>query len=86
MTTTSLGQQRVDLACALRWAARLGSHEGVCNHFSLAVADEDGRIISEAIGESLVTQSSTSAFLKLENCPPPNSRSTSALLRSDSAA
>jgi ribulose-5-phosphate 4-epimerase/fuculose-1-phosphate aldolase len=40
--TTSLEQQRVDLACALRWAARLGLHEGVCNHFSLAVAGEDG--------------------------------------------
>ncbi|MEK0081668.1 aldolase [Benzoatithermus flavus] len=39
---TSLQQQRIDLACALRWAARLGLQEGVCNHFSLAVADEDG--------------------------------------------
>ena len=38
----SLQQQRIDLACALRWAARLGLHEGVCNHFSLAVAGEDG--------------------------------------------
>ena len=34
--TDSLQQQRIDLACALRWAARLGLHEGVCNHFSLA--------------------------------------------------
>ena len=39
-----IGQQRIDLACALRWAARLGMQEGVCNHFSLAVAGEDGRI------------------------------------------
>jgi len=35
---------------------------------------------------SFATQSSTSAFLKLENCPPPNSVKTSALLRSESAA
>src|SRR5262249_25169374 len=28
------------------------------------------RFISEAIGDSLATQSSTRAFLKLENCPP----------------
>ena len=42
--TDSLQQQRTDLACALRWAARLGLHEGVCNHFSLAVADEDGMV------------------------------------------
>jgi len=26
---------RLDLACALRWAARYGLHEGVCNHFSV---------------------------------------------------
>ena len=42
--TTSLHEQRVDLACALRWAARLGLQEGVCNHFSLAVADDDGTV------------------------------------------
>ncbi len=39
---TDLERHRVDLACALRWAARLGLHEGVDNHFSLAVPDEDG--------------------------------------------
>ena len=44
------------------------------------------RFISEAIGASFATQSSTSAFLKLENCPPPNSVSTSGLLRPDSAS
>lgn len=33
---------RVDLACALRWAVRLGLHEGVCNHFSMAVPESDG--------------------------------------------
>lgn len=27
---------RIDLSAALRWAARLGLSEGVCNHFSLA--------------------------------------------------
>ena len=33
---------RVDLAGALRWAVRYGLHEGVDNHFSVAVPDEDG--------------------------------------------
>lgn len=33
--------ERVDLAAALRWTARLDMHEGVANHFSLAV-NEDG--------------------------------------------
>lgn len=41
-TTASYWQDRVELAAALRWAARLGYTEGVCNHFSLAVADSDG--------------------------------------------
>ncbi|BAU73939.1 class II aldolase and adducin N-terminal domain-containing protein [Metapseudomonas furukawaii] len=35
-------QARVDLACAFRWAARLGLHEAIANHFSLAVS-ADGR-------------------------------------------
>ena len=30
-------QMRADLAAALRWAVRYGLHEGVCNHFSLAI-------------------------------------------------
>jgi len=33
-------QERVDLACAFRWAARLNMHEAVANHFSLAVSDD----------------------------------------------
>ncbi len=33
--------QRVDLAAAFRWTARLNMHEGVSNHFSLSV-NEDG--------------------------------------------
>lgn len=33
---------RVELAAAFRMAARLGMHEGICNHFSLALT-EDGR-------------------------------------------
>lgn len=37
----NLRQAREDLAAAFRWTARLGMHEGVANHFSLAV-NEDG--------------------------------------------
>ena len=33
---------RLDLAAGLRWAARHNLHEGVDNHFSIAVPDEDG--------------------------------------------
>lgn len=33
-------QERVDLAAAFRWAARLNMHEGVANHFSLSINDD----------------------------------------------
>jgi ribulose-5-phosphate 4-epimerase/fuculose-1-phosphate aldolase len=33
-------QNKLDLACALRAAAEMGMHEGVCNHFSYAVDQE----------------------------------------------
>lgn len=33
-------QARVDLAAAFRWTARLNMHEGVANHFSLAINDD----------------------------------------------
>ncbi|MCC7282487.1 MAG: aldolase [Acetobacteraceae bacterium] len=33
-------EARLDLAAALRWAARLGLHEGVCNHFSVMLAPD----------------------------------------------
>ncbi len=33
-------QERVDLAAAFRWTARLNMHEGVANHFSYAINDD----------------------------------------------
>jgi len=33
-------QERVDLTAAFRWTVRLNMHEGVANHFSLAVSDD----------------------------------------------
>ena len=35
---------RVELAAALRWAAHEGLHEGVDNHFSVAVPDANGQV------------------------------------------
>ena len=36
---------RVDLAASFRWFARLGMHESVANHFSLAVSDDGQRFL-----------------------------------------
>lgn len=38
-------QERVDLAAAFRWTARLDMHEAVANHFSLAINDEGTRFL-----------------------------------------
>ncbi|MGB7244710.1 MAG: class II aldolase and adducin N-terminal domain-containing protein [Sulfitobacter sp.] len=38
-------QDRVDLAAAFRWTARLNMHEGVANHFSLAINPDGTRFL-----------------------------------------
>ena len=38
--TLDYAAERSDLAVAFRWAARLNMHEGVANHFSVAVNDD----------------------------------------------
>ena len=37
--------ERVDLAAAFRWTARLNMHEGVANHFSFAINDEGSKFL-----------------------------------------
>lgn len=37
--------ERVDLAAAFRWTARLNMHEAVANHFSLAVNDDGSQFL-----------------------------------------
>ena len=38
-------QERVDLAAAFRWTERLNMHEGVSNHFSLAINDDGSKFL-----------------------------------------
>jgi ribulose-5-phosphate 4-epimerase/fuculose-1-phosphate aldolase len=37
--------ERVDMAAAFRWTEKLNMHEGVANHFSLAVNDDGSRFL-----------------------------------------
>lgn len=46
----ALQEARADLAAALRLAARFGLNEGICNHFSYAVADDGGRFLLNPYG------------------------------------
>ncbi|MDJ0611070.1 MAG: class II aldolase/adducin family protein [Kiloniellales bacterium] len=41
---------RRELAAAFRWAARFGYHEGVANHFSLAVSEDGGDFLVNPYG------------------------------------
>lgn len=41
---------RIDLAAALRIAARLGFHEGICNHFSVALPGANDRFLLNPYG------------------------------------
>ncbi len=43
--TWTTGPNAVDLAAAFRWTARLNMHEGVANHFSLAINDDGTRFL-----------------------------------------
>ncbi len=38
-------EQRVDLAAAFQWTARLDMHEGVANHFSLTINDDGSKFL-----------------------------------------
>lgn len=38
-------QDRVDLAAAFRWVARMNLHEGVANHFSITINDDGTRFL-----------------------------------------
>lgn len=43
-------QLRIDLAAAFRWAARLGLHEGIANHFSVATNAAGSQFLLNPIG------------------------------------
>ncbi|GAB0118978.1 aldolase [Acidisoma sp. 7E03] len=47
---TALREARVDLAAALRMAARLGLEEGICNHFSAMVPGRDDLFLVNPYG------------------------------------
>ena len=63
-------KERIDLACAFRWTARMGMHEAVANHLSLAVSKEGNRfLINPKKHFSLIKASD---LLLLDADSPPN--------------
>jgi ribulose-5-phosphate 4-epimerase/fuculose-1-phosphate aldolase len=58
-----IGSARQALAAAFRWAARLGFHEGVCNHFSLMVPGGDDLFLINAHGRHWSQMTASSLVL-----------------------
>ena len=61
---------RVDLAAAYRWAARLNMHEGVANHFSVAIDDSGMQFLMNPAGRHFATICA-SDLLNLNATSPP---------------
>lgn len=50
LDTPAVRQARIDLAACFRMAARLGMHEGICNHFSAVVPGRDDLMLVNPYG------------------------------------
>lgn len=78
--TDEFSEQRVELAAALRWFARLGMAEAVANHFSVAVSADGNRFLMNpcrrhfsqiTASELLLLNASDPATLDRPNAPDP---------------
>ena len=63
-------KERIDLACAFRWTARMGMHEAVANHLSLAVKKEGTKFLINPIKH--FSRIKASDLLLLDANAPPN--------------
>ena len=68
---------RVDLAAAFRWAARLGMHESIANHFSAAVSDDGKRFLLNPMGAHF-SRIRASDLLLLDAADPQTARGANA--------
>ena len=73
-------QERVDLAAAFRWTARLNMHEAVANHFSLSINEDGTRFLMNPnqmhfarirASDLIVVDANDSETLEGPNAPDP---------------
>lgn len=57
--TEAVRQARIDLAACFRMAARLGMHEGICNHFSAMVPGRDDLFLVNPYGWAFAEMSAS---------------------------
>ena len=65
-------KERIDLACAFRWTARMGMHEAVANHFSLAFNKEGTKFLINPIKH--FSRIKASDLLLLDANDPPDDK------------
>jgi ribulose-5-phosphate 4-epimerase/fuculose-1-phosphate aldolase len=77
---TRIHRLRTDLATAFRWAARLGMHESIANHFSVVTDDTGQQFLLNPVGshfsrirasDLLLLDVNDPATLQGENAPDP---------------
>ncbi|MAJ35617.1 MAG: hypothetical protein CBC12_10490 [Candidatus Puniceispirillum sp. TMED52] len=63
-------EERVDLAAAFRWTVKLNWHEGVANHFSLAVNDDGTQFLMNPKNRHFSRLKASDMLLLDSNNPP----------------
>jgi ribulose-5-phosphate 4-epimerase/fuculose-1-phosphate aldolase len=62
-------QERIDMAAAFRWTARLNMHEGISNHFSLAVSENGSKFLLNPYGRHFSMMRASDLLLVDANDP-----------------
>lgn len=63
LNADSVRQARIDLAACLRWAARNGLEEGICNHFSAVLPDRPDLFLVNPYGLAFAEITASSLLL-----------------------
>jgi len=67
-------EQRIDMAAAFRWTARLNMHESIANHFSLAVSDDGSKFLLNPYGRHFSRMRASDLVLVDANDPETGKR------------
>ena len=67
-------EQRIDMAAAFRWTARLNMHESIANHFSLAVSDDGSMFLLNPYGRHFSRMRASDLVLVDANDPETGKR------------
>ena len=70
LTQMMYEKERIDLACAFRWTARMGMNEAVANHLSLSVNKEGTRFLINPLKH--FSRIKASDLLLLDTNAPPD--------------